>query len=90
MRIEPLDATLGAVVTDVRLAGLDDATWDEVERAFNEHAVLVFPGQHLTKDEQLAFATRFGVLEDLGYGPATHPSPTPRARAACDPPTIRS
>jgi alpha-ketoglutarate-dependent taurine dioxygenase len=73
MRIEPLDATLGAVVTDVRLADLDQATWKEVERAFDEHAVLVFPGQHLTKDEQLAFATRFGVLEDLGYGPGNTP-----------------
>jgi len=73
MRIEPLDATLGAVVTDVRLADLDDDTWTEVEAAFHEHAVLVFPDQHLTKDEQLAFATRFGPLEDLGYGPGNTP-----------------
>jgi alpha-ketoglutarate-dependent taurine dioxygenase len=65
--IEPLDATLGAVVTGVRLADLDDDTWRTIEAAFNEHAVLVFPGQHLTGDEQRAFARRFGAFdEDLG------------------------
>lgn len=65
MKVEPLDATLGAVVTDVRLADLDDATWAEVEAAFHEHGVLVFPGQHLSSDEQLAFARRFGEIEVL-------------------------
>ncbi|HYD10218.1 MAG TPA: TauD/TfdA family dioxygenase, partial [Acidimicrobiales bacterium] len=61
--VAPLDATLGAVVTDVRLADLDDATWAELEAAFHEHAVLVFPDQHLTPDEQRGFALRFGELE---------------------------
>jgi len=63
MKVEPLDATLGAVVSGVRLADLDDATWRAVEDAFNQHAVLVFPGQHLSSDEQKAFARRFGDLE---------------------------
>lgn len=65
MRVEPLDATLGAVVTDVRLADLDEAAWKEVEDAFHEHAVLVFPGQHLSRDEQLAFARRLGDIENI-------------------------
>jgi len=68
MRIEPLDSTLGAVVTDVRLAELTDAAWPEVEQAFLEHAVLVFPGQHLTSEEQVAFARRFGEIEVLFEG----------------------
>lgn len=63
MNVEPLDATLGAVVTDVRLAELDDAAWREVEEAFHRSAVLVFPDQHLTSDEQKHFAQRFGALE---------------------------
>ena len=67
LRIDPLDATLGAVVTGVRLADLDDGTWRTIESAFNTHAVLVFPGQHLTGDEQRAFGRRFGAFdEDLG------------------------
>jgi alpha-ketoglutarate-dependent taurine dioxygenase len=62
--IEPLaGATLGARVTGVRLGVLDDDAWAVIEDAFHRHAVLIFPGQHLTDDEQLAFARRFGALE---------------------------
>jgi alpha-ketoglutarate-dependent taurine dioxygenase len=61
--IVPLPATLGAVVTGVHLGALDDASWRVVEDAFHEHALLLFPGQHLTDDEQRAFAQRFGALE---------------------------
>ncbi len=64
--IEPLDATLGAVVTGVRLADLDDPTWAVVEAAFHEHAVLVFPGQHLEGEEQRQLGRRFGTLEKVG------------------------
>src|SRR5207249_3997295 len=62
MRIEPTAATLGAVVTGIELAALTDADWPAIESAFHEHAVLVFPGQHLADDEQVAFARRFGEL----------------------------
>ena len=65
LTIEPTGATLGAVVTGVDLAGLDDATWARVEAAFEEHAVLVFPGQHLSPEAQAAFGRRFGELDTL-------------------------
>ena len=68
MNIKPVDATLGAIVSGVQLAGLTDDEWVEVERAFHEHAVLVFPGQHLSADEQIAFARRFGSIEVLFEG----------------------
>jgi alpha-ketoglutarate-dependent taurine dioxygenase len=61
--IDPLPATLGATITGVRLAALDDESWRVLEAAFHEHALLVFPAQHLTDDEQRAFASRFGRLE---------------------------
>jgi alpha-ketoglutarate-dependent taurine dioxygenase len=61
--VEPLPATLGATVTGMRLADLDDGGWRAVEDAFHEHALLVFPAQHLDGDEQLAFGRRFGTLE---------------------------
>ena len=67
--ITRIDATLGAVVTDLSLARMDAATWKTVEQAFHEHAVLVFPGQHLTEDEQVAFANRFGDIELLAPDP---------------------
>jgi alpha-ketoglutarate-dependent taurine dioxygenase len=63
MVVERLPATLGASVTGIRLADLDDAGWRAVEEAFHEHALLVFPGQHLDDDEQRAFGRRFGMLE---------------------------
>jgi alpha-ketoglutarate-dependent taurine dioxygenase len=60
--IEPTAATLGAVVTGVDLRSMTDEEWLEIEAAFHEHAVLVFPGQHLTPEEQTAFGRRFGEL----------------------------
>ena len=77
--VRPIDGcTLGAVVTDVRLAELDDATWRDVEAAFHEHAVLVFPGQHLTPDEQRSFALRFGELEVIAGKDGLTPITTQR------------
>ena len=61
--IEPLDATFGAVVTGVELRSVDDATFDALHKTWLEFALLIFPGQFLTKEEQDAFALRFGPLE---------------------------
>ncbi len=61
--VERLDATFGAVVTGLALADVDDATFDALYATWLEHALLIFPGQHLGKDQQIAFARRFGSLE---------------------------
>ena len=62
----PVDATLGAVVTGVDLATLDDDTWEEIHNAFLTYGLLVFPGQHNLDDEsQGTFALRFGKTEKL-------------------------
>ena len=63
--ITSTSATLGASVTDIDLAELDDATWTTVEIAFHEFGVLIFPGQHLSEEAQGAFAARFGEIEQL-------------------------
>jgi alpha-ketoglutarate-dependent taurine dioxygenase len=67
--VAPIAATLGAVVTDLELARMDTSTWKAVEQAFHDHAVLVFPGQHLTEEDQVAFANRFGDIEILAPNP---------------------
>jgi alpha-ketoglutarate-dependent taurine dioxygenase len=67
--IAPIAATLGAVVTDLQPAWMDARTWKAVERAFHEYAVLIFPGQHLAEEEQVAFANRFGDIEILAPNP---------------------
>lgn len=61
--IAPLDATFGAVVTGVKLVDLDEAGERDLHAAWLEYALLVFPDQHLTRDQQIAFARRFGPLE---------------------------
>jgi alpha-ketoglutarate-dependent taurine dioxygenase len=61
--IEPLAATFGAVVTGVKLAALDDAVWHQLYDEWLKYALLIFPGQNLSRDEQVAFAERFGPLE---------------------------
>jgi alpha-ketoglutarate-dependent taurine dioxygenase len=63
MRIEPLDASFGAVVHDVRLATIDEADWRALYAAWLQYALLVVPGQFLQRDEQIAFARRFGPPE---------------------------
>jgi len=61
--VEPLDASFGAVVTGLRLAELDEAAFAALYRTWLDHALLIFPGQHLAQGEQIAFARRFGALE---------------------------
>lgn len=63
MLVRPLDATFGAIVSDVRLGSLNEAGFAEIYRLWLEHALLIFPGQHLDLSAQEAFATRFGELE---------------------------
>ena len=68
MKVTPTNATLGAVVTGIDLASLDRAAWRGVENAFHEHAVLIFPAQHLNAEAQIAFGARFGRVEQLVPG----------------------
>ena len=61
--IAPLDASFGAVVTGLSLPALDDAAFDALHAAWLDYALLIFPGQHLTREQQIDFARRFGPLE---------------------------
>ncbi len=61
--IQPIDATFGAVVTNLKLRNLDDAVWNDLHTAWLKYALLIFPDQFLKRDEQIAFAKRFGALE---------------------------
>ncbi len=64
MKITPLDAALGARITDLDLSKtVADADFERVYAAWLEHAVLVFPDQALTENGLVAFSARFGPLE---------------------------
>lgn len=62
--VEPFAHTsFGATIRGLRLASLDDATFAALYATWLEYALLIFPDQHLTHAEQLAFADRFGPRE---------------------------
>src|SRR5690349_4661680 len=63
LSIRPIDATFGAAVTGIKVSELDEATWHELHAAWLQYALLIFPGQHLRRDEKIACARRFGPLE---------------------------
>src|SRR5215471_11838861 len=62
--LEPYTEVIGAEVHGLDLRRpLDDELRDEIRTALLEWKVLFFRDQHLTAEEQLAFALRFGELE---------------------------
>ena len=64
LTITPLAAPVGASVEGVDLSKpLDAATFRQIEDAYDRYSVLVFRGQTLTPDQQIAFGRRFGPLE---------------------------
>jgi len=64
LKLEPYTEVIGAEVHGVDLSGpLDDASRDEIRDALLEWKVLFFRDQHLTSAQQVAFARRFGGLE---------------------------
>jgi len=85
----PTDATLGAIVRGVQLRDLDERDWRTIEDAFHEHAVLIFPGQHLDRSQQAAFGRRFGEFDSLvartGTVPISNLLPDGTLRDARDP-----
>jgi alpha-ketoglutarate-dependent taurine dioxygenase len=60
--LEALPRSFGAIVSDVRLNELTDSVFDELYQAWLQYGLLIFPGQHLSDDEQMNFARRFGDL----------------------------
>jgi len=62
-QVEALDATFGATVRGLDLRALDEAGFKSLYALWLNHALLVFPCQHLSQSEQVSFARRFGELE---------------------------
>jgi taurine dioxygenase len=69
--LAPMGPTIGAEVEGVSLCeDLDDATFAEVERAFLYYKVLFFRDQPMSDERHLAFARRFGELEQHPFLPS--------------------
>ena len=63
MRVEPLDRSFGAKVYDLTLADLDQIEVSEIYELWLKYALLIFPAQNLSNDQQIKFAKNFGALE---------------------------
>ncbi len=63
MRVEPLDRSFGAKVYDLTLADLDQIESEEIYELWLKYALLIFPAQNLSNDQQIKFAKNFGALE---------------------------
>ena len=62
--VTPVRGDFVARVTGLDLSNqLDEGDFGQVRDAFHRYAVVVFPEQALTDDEQIAFSERFGLLE---------------------------
>ncbi|QGZ58354.1 TauD/TfdA dioxygenase family protein [Paraburkholderia acidiphila] len=66
MKVEQLTYAIGAELTGVNLADAvhDDGLFAEVRAALLKHRVLFLRDQNITRTEHVAFARRFGELED--------------------------
>jgi alpha-ketoglutarate-dependent taurine dioxygenase len=60
---------------------LDDATWTAIRTAFEEHSVLLFRGQPLDDETQIAFSKKLGTLELAGADKAAAEA---ALKAACE------
>jgi hypothetical protein len=63
IQVSRLTGGCGAEVSGVDLARISDRQWQEVRRAFVEHGVIFFRDQHLTPEEHIAFARRWGPID---------------------------
>ncbi len=70
MDIVPLGPGFAAELRGVTLAEVaaNDAVYGQVRAAFEEHSVLVFRGQEVTDEVQIAYSRRFGPLEVTKVG----------------------
>jgi alpha-ketoglutarate-dependent taurine dioxygenase len=70
MEIVPLGPGFAAELRGVTLAEIaaDDAAYKEARAALEQHSVIVFRGQEVTDEAQLAFSRRFGPLEITKVG----------------------
>jgi taurine dioxygenase len=66
MQVEQLTCAIGAELTGVKLADAvhDDGLFDDIRALLLRHYVLFLSDQDITRAQHVAFASRFGELED--------------------------
>jgi taurine dioxygenase len=65
IEVWPITPRIGAVIEGVDLStSLSDETFDQIYAAFLEHQVIFLPNQEITPSQQVAFAKRFGEIDE--------------------------
>jgi taurine dioxygenase len=66
MKVEPMTCSIGALLENVSLADAarDDPLFAEIRSLLIKHKVLFLHGQDVSRADHVAFARRFGELED--------------------------
>ena len=75
IEVRPQSATVGAEIGGVDLRALDDETFAEVEQALYDYEVVIFRDQEIGNADHLAFARRFGELEQHPFLPSPDGEP---------------
>src|SRR5207253_3388627 len=74
LSIRPLHPAIAGEVTGIDIAKpLKAEEVAAIEAGMDQYAVLVFPGQQLTDEQQMAFTVNFGPIEDARGGNVTKP-----------------
>jgi len=68
LEIRYADAPLGHEICNVDLNRVDDATFAQIEAAYDRYGVIVIRNQKLTPESQIAFSKRFGELTEYVVG----------------------
>ena len=68
MKVSLMAAPLGVIVEGIDVKTVDDEIWQELNRLFQLHHVLILPGQQLAPLDQIQFAHRWGELVRFPYG----------------------
>ena len=63
MTVKPLSEALGAEISGINAAELDDARFAELRDVFHQNLVVVVKNQDLTPAQQTEFARRFGEIQ---------------------------
>lgn len=69
VQARPLAAALGAELSGLNLADLDEDGFEQLHAALLEHLVVFLPGQNLTPDQHRSLGHRFGEIEIHPYIP---------------------
>ena len=62
MSLRQMTPSLGAEITGVDVANLDNQDFDAIYESFNRHSVVVIRDQNITPEQHADFSRRFGKL----------------------------